>query len=90
MIIATIGKEISNEIRSHMKQNRSFIALFLIVLGLSACSSQTQALSGKYYSVFNNEIYYTFSGEKYSTNNLWEDISIADSGNGTYINKDKK
>lgn len=73
-----------------MRQNRFFIVLLLIILGLSACSSQTQALSGKYCSVYNSEIYYTFSGEQYYTNNLWEDISITDSGNGTYVNKDKK
>lgn len=75
-----------------MKQNRTvtFIMLLLIVLGLSACSSQTTVLSGKYNSTFNNEIYYTFNGEKYSTNNLWKDIDITDNGNGTYIIKDGK
>lgn len=75
-----------------MKQNRTFtfIMLLLIVLGLSACSSQTTVLSGKYISTFNHEIYYTFNGENYSTNNLWKDIDVIDSGNGTYIIKDEK
>lgn len=75
-----------------MKQNRTFtfIMLLLIVLGLSACSSQTTVLSGKYISTFNHEIYYTFNGENYSTNNLWKDIDITDNGNGTYIIKDEK
>ena len=37
-------KRISKEIENHMKQNRTFtfIMLLLIVLGLSACSSQTK------------------------------------------------
>ena len=75
-----------------MKQTHTFtfIMLLLIVLGLSACSSQTKVLNGKYYSAFNNELYYTFDGENYSTNNLWEDIDIADSGSGTYTVKDNK
>lgn len=75
-----------------MKQKHTFtfILLLLIALGLSACSSQTTVLSGKYISAFNNELYYTFDGENYSTNNLWEDIDIADSGSGTYIVKDNK
>lgn len=75
-----------------MKQNRNFIfiMLLLIVLGLSACSAQTTVLSGKYISTFNNEIYYTFNGENYSTNNFWKDIDITDNGNGTYIIKDEK
>lgn len=70
-----------------MKQNRTFtfIMLLLIVLELSACSSQATVLNGKYISTFNNEIYYTFNGENYSTNNLWKDIDIIDNGNGTYI-----
>lgn len=59
--------------------------LFLIALGLSACSSQTTVLNGKYISTFNNEIYYTFNEKNYSTNNLWKDIDIIDNGNGTYI-----
>ena len=75
-----------------MKRNHAFtfIMLFLVVLGLSACSSQSKVLNGKYCSAFNSEIYYTFSGENYSTNNLWKDINITDSGNGTYIIKDEK
>lgn len=75
-----------------MKQKHTFtfIMSLLIVLGLSACSSQTKVLNGKYYSAFNNELYYTFDGENYSTNNLWEDIDIVDSGSGTYTVKDNK
>ncbi len=75
-----------------MKKNRrfSFMMLLLIVLGLSDCSSQTTDLSGKYISTFNNEIYYIFNGENYSTNNLWKDINITDNGKGTYIIKDGK
>lgn len=75
-----------------MKQNRTLIFMMslLIVLGLSACSSQIKVLNGKYYSTFNSEIYYTFNGGKYSTNNLWADIDIIDSGNGTYTIKDEK
>ena len=72
------------------KRNVSFIMLLLIVLGLSACSSQTPVLNGKYFSTFNNDIYYIFNGENYSTNNLWKDIDITDNGNGTYIIENEK
>lgn len=72
------------------KRNVCFMMLLLIVLGLSACSSQTPVLNGKYFSTFNNDIYYIFNGENYSTNNLWKDINITDNGKGTYIIKDGK
>jgi len=92
LFYSIIRKEISKEVENHMKQKRTFtfIILLLIVLGLSACSAQTTVLSGKYISTFNNEIYYTFNEENYSTNNLWKDIDITDNGNGTYIIKDEK
>ena len=45
-----------------MKRNRTFtfITLFLIVLGLSACSSQKQKLSGKYIDIYDETHYVSF------------------------------
>lgn len=45
-----------------MKRNRtfSFIMLLLIVLGLSACSSQKQKLSGKYIDIYDETHYVSF------------------------------
>lgn len=46
-----------------MKQNRTFtfIMLLLIVLGLSACSSQKQKLSGKYIDIYDKTHYLNFN-----------------------------
>ena len=45
-----------------MKRNRTFtfIMLLLIVLGLSACSSQKQKLSGKYIDIYDETHYVSF------------------------------
>lgn len=45
-----------------MKRNRTFtfIMLFLIVLGLSVCSSQKQKLSGKYIDIYDETHYISF------------------------------
>ena len=49
-----------------MKQNRTFtfIMLLLIALGLSACSSQKQELSGKYIDIYNETHYLIFNEDE--------------------------
>lgn len=83
-----MNKNISEEIKSHMRQNRTFkyIMLLLITLGLSACSSRDKAIEGKYISTFDNSLYYEFSKNyKYSTNVNNETWEIPDySFSGTY------
>lgn len=61
-----------------MKQKCSFIFImvFLVILGLSGCSSHEKTLDGKYISTFDNSLYYNFTqNDKYSTNinnEIWE------------------
>lgn len=60
-----------------MKQKRSFIfiMLFLVILGLSGCSSNHKTLDGKYVSIYNETSYLIFNRDGSFTNSLWNDIN---------------
>ena len=73
-----------------MKCKNLFIGLFILVLNISACASQTKNLNGKYISTFDSNIYYEFDGNNYSTSVKREDMLVTDSGNGTFVNEDGK
>lgn len=66
--------------------------LLILSLGLSACSSKETTLKGKYiYVIDGSGIYYNFVDSKnYTTNDLWTDLDVNDSGTGTYIIEDNK
>lgn len=55
-----------------MKQNRTFtfIMLLLIVLGLSACSSQKQEFSGKYIYIYDGTHYLIFNEDETFVDNF--------------------
>lgn len=83
-------KKISKEALNYMKCKNLFIGLFILVLNISACASQTKNLNGKYISTFDSNIYYEFDGNNYSTSVKREDMLVTDSGNGTFVNEDGK
>ena len=60
-----------------MKQKRSFIfiMLFLVILGLSGCSSHEKTLEGKYVSIYNDSSYLIFDKDGSFINSLWNDIN---------------
>lgn len=60
------------EIKIHMKQNRTFIfiTLLLTILGLSACSSQKQQLVGKYIDIYDENHYLYFSEDNTFVDNF--------------------
>lgn len=68
-----------------MKQNHTFtfIMLFLIALGLSACSSLDKKIDGKYVSIYNESSYLIFYKDGSLQNSLW---NITSNGNTTIDN----
>ncbi len=49
--------------------------LFLVILGLSGCSSNHKTLDGKYVSIYNETSYLIFNRDGSFTNSLWNDIN---------------
>ena len=77
-------KKISREALNYMKCRNLFIGLLLLALNISACSSQTKTLNGKYISAYDSDVYYEFDGNK------WNGLTGDDFENGTFVNKDGK
>lgn len=67
-----------------MKTKNTTVILFIGILLLSfvSCSTNKSTINGKYISVLDESIYYDFSNNSYSTNDVW-DIPI-NSSSGSY------